>query len=262
MKYLTDTEIKQELFNLLCSFDSFASKIDVRYTLLGGTLLGAVRHKGFIPWDDDIDVGVPRPDYNKLIAHAHEAPKGTFISTLNEQMPFPFCKYCNETILCQEEFSALQQSLWVDVFPLDAMPDDNELWKVQFSQVQKLKAKAGLRISVPTNPVKKVVVKPVSALLNAIKQPLAFYKEIDVIAQKYEFGSTRRCRDTSWNWSPTNYFLTEDFEDLTEIEFCGRRFPAVSHWDETLTSMYGNYTVLPPIAKRESHKLKAWYKEG
>ena len=67
MRILNNKEIKKIELNILLHFDSFCKEHNLRYYLSGGTLLGAVRHKGFIPWDDDIDVCMPRPDYEKMI---------------------------------------------------------------------------------------------------------------------------------------------------------------------------------------------------
>ena len=67
MKYLTLDEVKQTELDILIHFDSFCKNEELYYTLAGGTLLGAIRHKGFIPWDDDIDVMMPREDYNRML---------------------------------------------------------------------------------------------------------------------------------------------------------------------------------------------------
>lgn len=261
MHYLTDEEIRAELFSLLCEFDEFVGERGYRYTLLGGTLLGAVRHKGFIPWDDDVDVGMPRPDYELFIRSSNQAPNNVVVSTLTEDTPLPFAKFGRRGILCIEKEVPETEHLWVDVFPLDGMPDDEAQWCNQFERIQKQKIRASRRrATYDSRPRwKRALMIPGRKLLSSIEPALSIYRKMDEIAQEVPFGSTVRCRDTIWNPSPTNYFLTEDFDDLISLEFCGRGFPAVKHWDQTLTSMYGDYMTLPPESQRVTHGLKAWY---
>ena len=103
---------------------------------------------------------------------------------------------------------------------------------------------------------------PIRAALKAFEPSLNIYRKMDGIAREVPFGVTRRCRDTCWNWSPNNYFLTADFDNLTSLKFCGRDFSAVPHWHETLASMFGDYMQLPPENQRVSHGLRAWYYGG
>lgn len=264
INYLTHEEIQKELFLLLCDFDDFASRLGLRYTLLAGTLLGAARHAGFIPWDDDIDVGMPRPDYETFLAHAQEAPGNCVVSALDQENPKPFAKFERDGIFCQQSDSILVEHLWVDVFPLDGMPEDQAIWKDQHERMRYEKQRLVRRYCVP--PESQRWKRPLFAarrFMGELVEPtLSIAHKMDDIAQEHPFGSTPRCRDTSWNSSPTKYVLTEDFDGLITLEFCGRAFPAVRHWDETLTSMYGNYMTMPPKEKQRSHGIRAWRKEG
>ena len=114
-----------ELFK---KFAQFAEEHKIRYFALGGTLLGAVRHKGFIPWDDDMDIGVPREDYDRLleICKTEEAPfeMHTFFNDENyfryfAQIQDPSIKVIRKDKQIQEITSS-----WVDIFPLDGMPNN------------------------------------------------------------------------------------------------------------------------------------------
>ena len=88
LKYLTLAELQGELLKLLLRFDAFCKERGLRYSLDSGTLLGAVRHKGFIPWDDDVDVDMPRPDYERLMAFEKELPEGLHLVNANNSI-FP-----------------------------------------------------------------------------------------------------------------------------------------------------------------------------
>ena len=119
MNYLTTQEIRNELIEVLTSFDEFCRIHELRYSLYAGTLLGAVRHGGFIPWDDDLDVCMPRPDYMELLSLAASIPNGYgLVLPESDGYSCPFCKYVNLGIAAQEPISAgvYEGRLWMDIF--------------------------------------------------------------------------------------------------------------------------------------------------
>ena len=112
-------------------------KYQIRYYMLGGTLLGAVRHKGFIPWDDDIDLGVPRKDYEKFLAIAKEALPDhlvaeTYKDQKDEERPIYYCQVKNKKTKIVQHISKkdYETNVWVDIFPLDGMPDNPALREI------------------------------------------------------------------------------------------------------------------------------------
>ena len=117
-------EIQPRLNELLKELKEVFEEHGLRYSLHGGTLLGAAVYKGFIPWDDDIDIGMPRPDYNKLIELAKEGKlKNTLhCLELNKKYKYLFAKYCDDKTYVVEKLSAAGNfGLWVDIFPLDGL---------------------------------------------------------------------------------------------------------------------------------------------
>lgn len=264
MRYLTHEDVQRELLSLLCDFDKFVSEHKLRYTLDAGTLLGAVRHGGFIPWDDDIDVAMPRSDYQKLITLKQLLPEDICLMTLSDESPFPFLKFCRTNIRCQEadlQGSGVAQKLWIDVFPLDGVSDDEDERYLQHFKVDKLKRRA-LRLFVPARSGWKTIPKTIyQKVMSAFTSYLKIYERIDAIAQEIPFGVTRYCRDVVWSMSPRTKYLTEDFDNLVCLKFCGEEFSAVEHWDETLNWLYGDYMVLPPENQRITHGIVAWYCE-
>lgn len=260
MQYLTHEEIQDELLDMMCVFDEFLNRVGLRHTLMGGSLLGAVRHHGFIPWDDDVDLGMPRPDYEQLIAHAADVPEGyRLISNRTGGMPYPFAKFSNLSIHAQERYSkdAFDEYLWIDIFPFDAVPDDEQADVKLRGRILRKKNLAAAETVVPQNWT-RFPLAPYRALMPHIWPANKYYESMERIAQTYTFGTTTYCNDIIWSPTKTAHFLTRDFDELVVMDFCGKQFPVVPHWDDTLTSIYGDYMKLPSKDKQVVHDMDVW----
>ena len=122
------TELQNRLLIMLKWFHEFCVEHNLRYFALGGTLLGAIRHKGFIPWDDDIDVGMPRADYNKLMELSDQIQSPYVLET--PQSPakdfiYAYCKLFNtDTTLIEKRKKNMKRVIYIDIFPLDGLGND------------------------------------------------------------------------------------------------------------------------------------------
>ena len=129
MKYLDDKEIKKELVQSLYEFKEFLEYNRIQYSIMSGTMLGCIRHGGFIPWDDDIDIAMLRTEYEKMLEIFRKNPN------INEHLyasgaeidasELPFVKIYNTKIKVEDEALVNTEYLWIDVFPFDGLPKRN-----------------------------------------------------------------------------------------------------------------------------------------
>ena len=262
-KYLTLEELHAELLKLLLRFDAFCKEHGLRYSLDSGTLLGAVRHKGFIPWDDDIDVSMPRPDYDRLVLLEKELPSGLHLVIPEKtKLLYGFCKICTDEICAQEPQyeGIMDEMLWIDVFPNDGMPAD---------AADAAKAKALVCRATRRNVwahgnhrkergIKRVVKTVGGALFRLGDTRECMFAAIAKAVSKPGYESAERVGclvgPEKKYWS----IPKDGYEKTINMEFEGHLFPCMSCWDEFLTALYGDYMQLPPVSQCRTHCLKAW----
>ncbi|MBQ9636519.1 MAG: LicD family protein [Prevotella sp.] len=266
-------DIQQMSLEILRDIHQFCVDNDIKYTLQGGTLLGAVRHKGFIPWDDDVDIAMPRPDYDRFI-HSYKSEKGfkVFSREIPEQKHDVFIAYarvCDMTKTYVDDalsfWSNAKTGVWIDVFPLDGAEDSEELVVKHLS-----KLKWFWRIGVR----KRVALRPLSSAsgLNS-KLRLIFKKMISLITS---FSAIDRHIDLckSVNYGETNYYCNFAFlsygirelhrvavmRELKSLPFEDGVFFAMAGYDEALREKFGDYMQLPPVEKRKrAHGSNKYY---
>ncbi len=268
---LADEEIREELLALLVAFDGFAKSNDIRYSLAYGTLLGAVRHAGFIPWDDDVDVIVPRPDYEKLVAYARSggAVGGyRFVGHEVDGFPMPFLKLVNPRIRVRDcaTKDRIRLDLWIDVFPLDGCSSDPEKFKARDREASLCKAcvkTANYRFwgagKGRLNRIGKMLAMPFVELMGLGAR--AERRLLELAAVKPDFDEADYVCNVVWGiYGLGERFRKDFFEDMIEVVFENHAFPALSGWDAYLTQIYGDYMTLPPKEKRTAHGIEAWWR--
>lgn len=262
-EYLTLEEIHAELLKLLLRFDAFCKEHGLRYSLDSGTLLGAVRHKGFIPWDDDIDVNMPRPDYDRLMLLEDKlADDLHLVNAANSDFVYGFCKLCTDEVRAQEPSyeGRMDEMLWIDIFPIDGVsPKESDVamvWKLIRKTTRRNvwatvnhQTERGLRKVIKTvggalfrlgDPRKRML----AAIAEAVSNP--GYENAEMVA--CFVGGEKNLRT----------FPKDGYEKTVGMEFEGHMLPCMSCWDEFLTDLYGNYMQLPPEDQRRTHCIKAW----
>ena len=262
-EYLTLKELQEEELNLLVQFDSFCREHGLRYSLDSGTLLGAVRHKGFIPWDDDVDVNMPRPDYERLLSLESELPEGLhLVSARNSKFAYGFCKFCTDEVRAQEPCyeGIMDETLWIDILPIDGVPiDTREQQKSRRHVWNAVRQNVWATINHSSETGLKKVVKSVCGALFRLGNPKArMLRAIKEAAANPGYDAAERLGcpvgTEKFSWS----IPKEGYEKTVEMEFEGHMLPCMGCWDEFLAALYGDYMQLPPEDQRQSHCLKAW----
>lgn len=269
-EFLDTRQVQDELLSMMAVLDDVLQEHAIPYTLDGGTLLGAVRHRGFIPWDDDIDVMIPRPSFDRLCAHREWAPAGYAINPPgSEGCPFPYAKFCNLGWRAQEPMyeGVLDERLWIDIFPADCVPDDGAAEAALMKNNSRLAHGAAAALvnidqaaSTAGSKAKGALKKLLFPIYRKTVSPAENYQAIARNVTDMPYGSTSRVGDMVWYPYKEDKpgFPVGDFDNLIELDFAGRKFKACPHWDEYLTGLYGDYMVLPPVDQRVTHGMRVW----
>lgn len=264
MRQLSLREVQLEELNLLVYFDQFCKENDLKYSLVYGTLIGAARHKGFIPWDDDIDVAMPRPDYEKLLALHKSFNKGEIeliADKLNHSLDATYAAVINHNIPCENTYSTTKRSqyLWIDIFPVDGFSEDTNKMELIYKKsrsLQKIVTLASARLwkgKTFLHALGKLMIVPVCRLYG-IQRCL---NKMNQLAQTFSYESSRYVGVIAWGEGTKERLLKSEFEKMTTIEFEGKQFSVMSCWREYLKNMYTDYTKLPPVEMRTGHNIVA-----
>ena len=259
MKKLSLKEIKKIEFELLKKFDSFCKENRIRYFLSNGTLLGAVKYGGFIPWDDDIDVLVPREDYERLITLFEDDDRyKLFAYERNQKYRYPFAKFCDMTTR-KEELNinnGVDLGIDIDVFPLDVWSNDLREAKKEARSIRKNMFFLGLtklEKADSLHPLKRLVKRAVMVCCKMLGST-HFLKKIVKTSRKRTAGNEQYVGCKSWCiYGDREIVPVEVFSTAAELEFCGMTFPVPAGYDTYLRSLYGNYEQDPPLEKQQTH---------
>lgn len=267
MKYGNELEALQKLeLEILRKIDVFCRGNNIEYFIIGGTCLGAVRHGGFIPWDDDIDIGMTRDNYLRFLALADKLEYPLFLQSPKTEKKTPylytkirytgtkFVEYCNRKI-------KMNQGIYIDVFPFDNIPDDDVEYSKSFSKIQKLLYLNALRTSPDVNQKPNTLNKYIKAVLWKI-----LHLTVKIIPKKY-ISNKIEAEMTKYNNIETKaiscwffpgkykeYGTRETIFPLKECDFAGVTVLCPNDTDTYLKNHYGNYSELPPVEQRIGHK--------
>ena len=264
MKKLSVEEIKKIEFEILSKVAEFCDKHGLFYCLAYGTLIGAVRHKGFIPWDDDVDIVMPRKDYDYLIENFNKESEETgCYASVPGKANHSFLKIGKlGTLKYEPEYGKNGGYIDIDVFPIDGLPEDEGEYQRWYNKLRKLytayfysKAKfkvLGLREKI------KIFVK--KCLWGCYFNKNKFLKRAKVEHEKYPFESSKYVGMLECCWiSNKDRMPKEWYLERIKLEFEGKQFYAPKYYHEILTKLYGDYMTPPPEERRVAeHGITAY----
>ena len=273
MREMTVEDIQKVSLEILKDIHHFCMKNGIKYTLQGGTLLGAVRHKGFIPWDDDVDIAMPRPDYDRFI-HTYQSDKGikVFSRELPEQSNDVFIAYARvcdmkNTLVDTHYYpwTNKEVGVWIDLFPLDGDFDAVEVSKKRLKTMIQLYNRA-LRIRTSKKHYNEVegfsnkfrlLIKKVLASFDSLRvldKTIAMCRELDYTQSNYY------CNLAFLRYGIRERHRKAVLDKTIEAPFCNDCFCIMSGYDEALREKYDDYMKLPPKEKQvRAHDCYYYY---
>lgn len=229
-------QLQMKELEMLLEVDRLCKKHQLTYYLIGGSALGAIRHGGFIPWDDDIDIALPRHDYQRFLeVSLKELADAYYLQTYRRQphFPFPYAKVnSNNTTFIETGLQKLKihHGIFIDVFPLDGVPN-----RLLMQRVQEFFFKVARRIPI------------------GLSQRLTFLRCLAM-----DWVISRVSLDHADNWANRVGGRREImdraiFGTPRYLEFEGHQLPVPNQCEKYLTNIYGQYLEVPPVDQRNGH---------
>ena len=268
MKQLTIEETQKDTLKILLKVDSICEKLNIQYWGMYGTLIGAIRHKGFIPWDDDLDVCMKRNDYNKLLTFFYKNNNeynGLYLDNIktSDTCAFYITRICDKEHELNFYNTNHKSGLFVDIYPFDGMGNDKKFWvekKKKIYHLQKMMAMSNYQKSFGKNRVNSILNAPLKEIAH-LKGAKYYFDKMDKLSQTFSWDESKYVGLPGWG--EELWFLPKDcFETTIKVPFEDTFLPIPQGYDAILTELYGDYMKLPPEEKRKPQHDYIAYKKG
>ncbi len=252
-------ERQRKLLDMLKWFHEFCETNALTYYAVGGTTLGAIRHNGFIPWDDDIDVGMPREDYDKFYRLTRNLDGRYVVEFPCEDKNYValYAKvFDTQTTLIEKAKKPIVRGIYIDVFPLDGVGNDEKQKQAHFNKVRKAINLYYTRIY--TISKRRSFKNNFAIFLMKLVPPLILskrylIKKIDKLCRKYKFSESEYVASLVGAWGKREIMKREWFDGGKKVKFEDGEIYVPQDAHEYLTKLYGEYNELPPLEKRVAH---------
>lgn len=270
MRNISFEEMKKVELEILSFFADFCETHNLRYFLAYGTLIGAIRHKGFIPWDDDVDIQMPREDYDILISLFNIGNDSPYrlISPLEKQSCYTIVKIIDtRTIKIENGIKNDPLGIDIDIFPLDGIPSVDKAYKKWYMQLMKC-YEQHLALQSSWGKSLKARMKLLLQKIGIFARYRSFDKKkilmrVQKLHNQYPYdecemvGSIECCFN-----GIKNRVFKSSFNDYVRVPFEDLELRIPIGYDEILTMIYGDYMGLPPIEQQKTHhENNAYWKE-
>lgn len=264
---ITIEEKKQIMLSIMDEIDEFCRSRGIEYFLVGGTLLGAIRHKGFIPWDDDMDIGLPRKDYQKLIESFHSKSGNVQIYDYKSATSYKWASakaIDNRTVLIEIGDEKNKTGVFIDVFPFDGIAGDRAMAEKKVKRIKIIKdllTLKHLRIEGDRSLFKNFLVL-LGKLLLVIPDRFFIARINASEKEPLDFENCQYVCNFTGAWGMRELTESNNFRLTIDTEFEGRKYKIPIGYDDYLKTVYGNYMTPPPKEKQVSHHSSvAYWKE-
>ena len=269
MKKLNTHECREIQMSVLDEIDRLCKENHLKYSLAYGTLLGAIRHKGYIPWDDDIDIFLLRSDYDKLISLLKNASikKADWLTLADDTCSdyfYPFAKvYDNRTTVKMERHKG-EMGLWVDIFPMDNLPQKQLFEKFFVYYCSFLRV---ISLSITTDFESKqydkwtLFYKRIFHTFAKVIGEKRFCRYVERVYQKYANKPSKNVATLFFDTKTDRILDKEKIAETVSYAFENRHYDGVKNYDYYLTEFYSDYMQLPPVEKRYNHGLDCYLKD-
>lgn len=247
-------ELQLNLLEVMKIFHSVCVKNKLKYYMVNGTILGAVRHKGFIPWDDDMDIGMPREDYEKLLELPQkEWPENIHIKTPynSNDLVFPFMKVMDKnTTLVEDRLDGIVEGIYIDIFPLDGAGNSffTARWRYYVFYWKK-----GLLFNNQDHGTKKSIMRRIFQSYARKQDVNKLLKSAENWMKKKSFDKSKIVGNFPGSWGLKEFMSKKILGNPTLYKFEDTEFYGPEQAAEYLESLYGDYMTLPPMEQRKSH---------
>jgi len=252
MKEMTTKDIQQVSLEILKDVHKFCVENDIKYTLQGGSLLGAVRHNGFIPWDDDIDIAMPRPDYEKF-CQLYTSSDGHYHDCL-----IAYARVCDMKrtfVDCSKlPWTKFPVGVWIDIFPLDGAEDNYDKASRRISWlytlwVHSVRIRRAKRSFSTYHSIGEKVKHFMRKILFSQQNIMKFFIEK---CKKIRYGETEHYSNIAFlGYGMHEYHRTAVLEKCILHDFEDSQFYIMQGFDEALHEKFGDYMTLPPVEERK-----------